>query len=177
MSADNTFPASGRATVKQILSSDRFPASFSNPKSIILRGKPSAGGPPPEKLLSLSYTIAPRMGTVKEPEKEEDFAYACREFVRKLLIGKEVQFKTDYKTIGNRDFGGLRLHPSNAIDGENDVTRIIVSHGWARVKPIEGNRDPAEEQLKLLELEAVAQAQGLGIWSSSPYTVRKYSNE
>jgi staphylococcal nuclease domain-containing protein 1 len=83
------FPQAGRATVKQILSSD----------SVVLRGKPTTG-PPPEKLMSLSYTIAPRMGTVKEPEKEEDYAFACREFVRRLLIGKEVQFKIDYKTIG-----------------------------------------------------------------------------
>jgi staphylococcal nuclease domain-containing protein 1 len=110
------------------------------------------------------------MGTVKDPEKEEDYAFLCREFVRRLLIGKEVQFKIDYKTIGNRDFGGLRLHPSNAVDGENDVTRIIVSHGWSRVKQID--REPSDEQLKLLELEADAQAQGKGIWSSTPFTVR-----
>jgi staphylococcal nuclease domain-containing protein 1 len=113
------------------------------------------------------------MGTVKDPEKEEDYAFACREFVRRLLIGKEVQFKIDYKTIGNRDFGGLRLHPSQAVDGENDVTRIIISHGWARVKSLEGNREPADEQIKLLDLEAIAQAQGKGIWSSIPFTVIK----
>lgn len=111
------------------------------------------------------------MGTVKDPEREENYAFECREFVRRLLIGKEVQFKVEYKTPGNRDVGSLRIHPSMAVDGENDVARIIVKNGWARVKQPEGGREPSEEQTLLMELEKSAQTDGKGLWSSSPYTV------
>ena len=52
--------ASGRSMVKNVISAD----------TVVLRGKP-VGGPPPELVFSLSHLVAPRLGSSKEPEKEE----------------------------------------------------------------------------------------------------------
>ncbi|KAJ3381528.1 hypothetical protein HDU92_005292 [Lobulomyces angularis] len=158
----------GYAHVKQILSAD----------TLVLRGKQiqsdtplkSKPGPPPEKLLSFAHITSPRMGTVKEPEKEEPFAFQSREFLRKLLIGKEVHFKVEYKTIANRDFGVLFLPSSQAVNGETNVTKILVKEGWVKVKQPEGKRELNEEQTALIELEQEAKTLGKGIWSGNNLT-------
>ncbi|KNC97787.1 uncharacterized protein SPPG_06784 [Spizellomyces punctatus DAOM BR117] len=145
-------PQSGRAIVKNIISGD----------SIVLRGKP-VNGPPPEKVLSLSNLVAPRLGSPKDPEKEESFAFESREYLRSLLVGKEVAYKVEYTTTTNqRDFGVVLVqHP---IDGETNINRIIAREGWAKVKSPEGKRTATEEQELLASLEAEAQAAKKGIW-------------
>ncbi|KAJ3394017.1 hypothetical protein HDU84_000516 [Entophlyctis sp. JEL0112] len=145
---------SGRAFVKSVLSGD----------GVVLRGRP-VNGPPAEKLLSFANVVAPRMGTVSDPSKEELGAFESREFLRKLLIGKEVSFKVEYTTTTNsRDFGSLMLPPPG-VDGETNVTRLLVKSGWVKVKSTEGKRTLSDEQTALMELEAAAQAGGLGLWS------------
>nr|XP_029146005.1 ribonuclease TUDOR 2-like [Arachis hypogaea] len=61
---------------------------------VIVALSSSKPGRLPEKTLTLSSLIAPRLarrGGVDEP-----FAWESREFLRKLCIGKEVIFKVDY---------------------------------------------------------------------------------
>lgn len=144
----------GIASVKLVLSAD----------TVILRGKP-VSGPPPERLLSFSNISSPRIGSLKE--EEEPFAFKAREFLRNLIIANQVMFKLEYKSISNRDYGFLLLNPANAIDGETNVTRILVKYGWAKVK-IDGSRELSEEQNILTMLELEAQAAGRGIWSIIP---------
>ncbi|KAI8622038.1 hypothetical protein BC830DRAFT_926914 [Chytriomyces sp. MP71] len=150
----NSLPMSGRAFVKAVLSGD----------SVILRGRP-LNGPPPERILSFANIVAPRLGTAADPSKEETGAYESREFTRKLLVGKEVAYKVEYTTTtNNRDFGSLTLAPPG-VDGETNVTRLLVKSGWAKVKPADGKRAPSDEQTALSELEAAAQIGRLGLWS------------
>ncbi|KAJ3026289.1 UNVERIFIED_CONTAM: nuclease domain-containing protein, partial [Siphonaria sp. JEL0065] len=150
----NTLPNSGRAIVKSVLSGD----------GVVLRGRP-VNGPPPERILSFSNVVAPRLGTVSDPSKEELGAFESREYLRKLLIGKEVSFKVEYTTTtNNRDFGALTL-PSPGVDGETNVSRLLVKQGWVKVKSAEGKRAPSDEHAILSALEAAAQAGGLGIWN------------
>ncbi|GJM85124.1 hypothetical protein PR202_ga01548 [Eleusine coracana subsp. coracana] len=116
---------------------------------------------PPEKSITLSYLMAPRLarrGGVDEP-----FAWESREFLRKLCIGKEVTFRVDYTApnIG-REFGTVYL-------GDKNVAYSVVSAGWARVKeqgPKGGEQSPYLSEL--LRLEEVAKQQGLGRWSKEP---------
>ncbi|GJN21179.1 hypothetical protein PR202_gb08635 [Eleusine coracana subsp. coracana] len=116
---------------------------------------------PPEKSITLSYLMAPRLarrGGVDEP-----FAWESREFLRKLCIGKEVTFRVDYTApnIG-REFGTVYL-------GDKNVAYSVVSAGWARVKeqgPKGGEQSPYLAEL--LRLEEVAKQQGLGRWSKEP---------
>lgn len=48
-----------KATVKNVLSGD----------TVILRGKPRANGPPPERLLALSNVQAPRLGNTTRSDE------------------------------------------------------------------------------------------------------------
>ncbi|ORY49982.1 hypothetical protein BCR33DRAFT_713576 [Rhizoclosmatium globosum] len=151
----NSLPSSGRAIVKSVMSGD----------GVVLRGRP-VNGPPPERILSFSNVVAPRLGTASDPSKEETGAFESREFLRKLLIGKEVSFKVEYTTTtNNRDFGSLTL-AAPGVDGETNVSRLLVKHGWVKVKSAEGKRAPTDEHAVLLGLEAAAQAGGLGVWNS-----------
>ncbi|KAJ3191082.1 hypothetical protein HK101_008094 [Irineochytrium annulatum] len=150
----STLPPSGRAFVKSVLSGD----------GVVLRGKPQ-GGPPPEKILSFANVIAPRLGTPGDPGKEEIGAFESREYLRKMLIGKEVAYRVEYTTTSNnRDFGALFLQPPG-VDGETSVTRLLVKDGWVKVKQGEQKRPPSDEQTALQELEAASQAGQLGIWA------------
>lgn len=116
---------------------------------------------PPEKTITLSYIITPRLarrGTLDEP-----FAWDSREFLRNLCIGKEVVFKVDYNVANiNREFGTVFL-------GEKNVSHLVVSGGWAKVKeqgPQKGEVSPALAEL--LHLEEQAKQQELGRWSKVP---------
>ncbi|KAF7052112.1 hypothetical protein CFC21_060257 [Triticum aestivum] len=116
---------------------------------------------PPEKSITLSYLMAPRLarrGGVDEP-----FAWESREYLRKLCVGKEVTFRVDYTApnIG-REFGTVYL-------GDKNVAYLVVAAGWARVKE-QGPKggEPLPNVSELLRLEEVAKQQGLGRWSKEP---------
>ncbi|TPX77305.1 hypothetical protein CcCBS67573_g01422 [Chytriomyces confervae] len=150
----SALPNTGRAFVKAVLSGD----------SVVLRGRP-VNGPPPERILSFANIVAPRLGTAADPSKEEAGAFESREFLRKLLTGKEVAFKVEYTTTtNNRDFGSLTLAPPG-VEGETNVARLLVKNGWVKVKAADGKRAPSDEQTALFELEAAAQVGSLGVWS------------
>ncbi|KAL5207587.1 hypothetical protein ABZP36_032022 [Zizania latifolia] len=113
---------------------------------------------PPEKSITLSYLMAPRLarrGGVDEP-----FAWESREFLRKLCIGKEVTFRVDYTAPNvGREFGTVYL-------GDKNVAYSVIAAGWARVKE-QGPKGGEQSQYlaELLRLEDVAKQQGLGRWS------------
>ncbi|KAJ3276652.1 hypothetical protein HDV01_004185 [Terramyces sp. JEL0728] len=149
----SAFPNVGFASIKSIISGD----------SVILRGKPT-NGPPPELILSLSNVNAPRLGN------KSAFAYDSREYLRNLLVGKQVRYKLEYASP-NRQFGSLEVqHP---IDGETDIARLLAKNGFVKVKQADGKRIPTEEQEYLLGLEEHAKSKRLGIWSDEPYTLRQ----
>ncbi|CAM0875371.1 unnamed protein product [Alopecurus aequalis] len=116
---------------------------------------------PPEKSITLSYLMAPRLA--RRNGMDEPFAWQSKEFLRKLCVGKEVTFRVD-STAPNigREFGTVYL-------GDKNVAYLIVSAGWARVKeqgPKGGEQSPYVAELQ--RLEEVAKQQGLGRWSKEP---------
>ncbi|XP_038878676.1 ribonuclease TUDOR 1-like [Benincasa hispida] len=121
----------------------------------------SKPGPPPEKTITLSSLIAPRLarrGGVDEP-----FAWDSREYLRKLCIGKEVAFRVDYTvpSIG-REFGSVFL-------GDKNIAALVVSEGWAKVREQGQQKGEVSPYLaELLRLEDQAKQQGLGRWSKVP---------
>lgn len=152
--ATSTAGATGwyRGKVKAVPSGDSL---------VIMAMTSSKPGPPPEKTITLSSLIAPRLarrGGVDEP-----FAWNSREYLRKLCIGKEVTFKVDYAvpSIG-REFGSVFL-------GEKNVALLVVSEGWAKVREQGQQKGEASPFLaELLRLEDQAKQQGLGRWSKAP---------
>lgn len=142
--------AEGSATVKAVVSGD----------TLILQGR-STGGPPPERQMSLSSLMAPRVA--RGPTgmaQEEPWGWAAREFLRRHCVGFQVSFKVDYTVpmLNNREFGTITLN------GES-LNRTVVKEGWARVRlPRTGNESEASpelEELVRLEAEALAEKKGL----------------
>ncbi|KAJ8752668.1 hypothetical protein K2173_005557 [Erythroxylum novogranatense] len=118
-------------------------------------------GPPPEKTITLSSLIAPRLA--RRGGVDEAFAWESREYLRKLCIGQEVTFRVDYSvpSIG-REFGSVFL-------GDKNVSVLVVSEGWAKVREQGQQKGEASPFLAdLLQLEEQAKQQGLGRWSKTP---------
>ncbi|KAL4634705.1 hypothetical protein ACB092_04G219400 [Castanea dentata] len=152
--ASSTAGGSGwyKGKVKAVLSGDCL---------VIMAVAANRVGPPPEKTLTLSSLVAPRLarrGGVDEP-----FAWDSREYLRKLCIGKEVAFKVDYTvpSIG-REFGSVFI-------GDKNVALLVVSEGWAKVREQGQQKGEVSPFLpELLRLEEQAKQQGLGRWSKVP---------
>ncbi|XP_057422094.1 ribonuclease TUDOR 1-like [Lotus japonicus] len=128
---------------------------------VIVAVASSKPGPLPEKSITLSSLIAPRLarrGGVDEP-----FAWESREYLRKLCIGKEVTFRVDYSVASiNRDFGTVFL-------GDKNVGVLVVSQGWAKVREQGQQKGEVSPYLaELLRLEEQAKQEGLGRWSKVP---------
>ena len=62
----------------------------------------------------------------------QPFAWQSREYLRKLLVGKEVKFAIEYKVpASGREYGTVWLK----IDGEPvNVNNKVVMEGWAEVR-------------------------------------------
>jgi len=145
-------PVFHRGVVKQILSGD----------NILIRGQPK-GGPPPERQLALSNIIAPkiaRRAVGDAPETvDEPCAWECREFLRKKLIGKDVQFSVEYKVPGTgREYGCIYV--KSPVTGElENITELLVAEGLVDVRTA---IKPTEELNKLTELAEAAKSAGKG---------------
>ncbi|KAL1918675.1 uncharacterized protein VTP21DRAFT_2697 [Calcarisporiella thermophila] len=138
--------ALNKAIVKQALSGD----------TLILRGRPRPNGPPAERLLAISNISAPRLGNKEKPD--EPFAFRARNFLRKLVVGKEVSFRPEY-TVGTpgREYGSVFV-------GQDSVAHILVREGWARVQPRRDESNPEDIEV-LTQLQNEAEKQKKGIWS------------
>jgi len=144
----------GRGIVKSIISGD----------TVVIKGR-AVNGPPPEKIISFSNVEAPKLGTQSDPSREEPFALLSRDYLRKLLVGKEVSYEIEYTTTTNkRDFGFLTI--PKVIEGETNITRIIVKRGLVKVR--KNDRNASEELEYLTQLEQEAQKQKKGIWDKNP---------
>ncbi|KAJ1417805.1 Tudor domain [Sesbania bispinosa] len=128
---------------------------------VIVAVASSKPGPLPEKTITLSSLMAPRLarrGGVDEP-----FAWESREFLRKLCIGKEVTFRVDYNVPSiSRDFGTVFL-------GDKNVAMLVVAQGWAKIREQGQQKGEVSPYLtELLRLEENAKQEGLGRWSKVP---------
>jgi len=141
----------GRGIVKSIVSGD----------TIIIKGR-AVNGPPPEKIISFSNVEAPKLGIQSDPSREEPFALQSRDYLRKLLVGKEVSYEIDYTTTTNRrDFGSISI--PKVIEGETNITRIMVKKGLLKVR--KNDRNNSEEHEYLTQLEQQAQKENKGLWA------------
>ena len=140
--------------------------AISSGDTLLLMGqKASSNGPPPEKSITLSSLMAPKLG-YGDTRPDEPFAFQSREFLRKLLIGKKVQFKIEYSVPAiKRDFGAVYFNGQS-------VCKEVVKNGWASVKSLEKSRDGVSEDFdELQNLQESARSSKLGMWGPTPSTV------
>nr|GEX15747.1 ribonuclease TUDOR 1-like [Tanacetum cinerariifolium] len=135
-----------RGKVKAVLSGD----------TLVIMGNTKAEIPP-EKTVVLAHLAAPRLA--RRGGQDDPFAWDSREYLRKLCIGKDVVFRTEY-TIPNfsREFCSVFV-------GSTNVGKEVVSHGWAKVKDAKGETTP--EHAELLNLVEQAKTQGVGVWNTA----------
>eukprot|EP00271_Cylindrocystis_brebissonii_P011331 TRINITY_DN2863_c0_g1_i1.p1 TRINITY_DN2863_c0_g1~~TRINITY_DN2863_c0_g1_i1.p1 ORF type:complete len:1029 (-),score=217.63 TRINITY_DN2863_c0_g1_i1:718-3804(-) len=138
-----------RGTVKGVTSGD----------CLLIMGNVKSG-PPPEKTITLSSLIAPKLA--RRDGQDEPFAWAAREFLRKKCIGKEVVFKVDYKVEGiQREFGSVFM-------GETNLALAVVAEGWARVRTPSAQGPSSPYIRELQALEETAKTNGVGLWTKDP---------
>uniref|UniRef100_A0A7N0RJ48 Ribonuclease n=1 Tax=Kalanchoe fedtschenkoi TaxID=63787 RepID=A0A7N0RJ48_KALFE len=142
-----------RGTVKAVPSGD----------CLLIIGNQQSTNPgliPPEKTITLSSIIAPRLA--RRGGLDEPFAWQSREFLRRLCIGKEVTFRVEYSvpSIG-REFGSVFL-------GDKNLARLLVSEGWAKVREQGQKGEVSPHLAELLHLEEKAKQEGLGRWNKDP---------
>nr|QBI71273.1 ebna2 binding protein P100 [Eurycantha calcarata] len=149
-------PQVKRGIVKQVLSGD----------SIIIRGVPK-GGPPPEKQINLSNITAPKLARraigSSDETKDEPYAWDCREFLRKKIIGEEILFTVEKPPNTTREYGVIYLG-KDITTGEN-LTKMLVTEGLVSVRR-EGVRISDELQ-ELINLEEQAKGAGKGKWAAT----------
>ncbi|KAF9914354.1 hypothetical protein BX616_008467 [Lobosporangium transversale] len=147
--------SSGKATVKSVLSADM----------VVLSGRPRASGPPAIRTLGLNYIQAPKLGNKDRPD--EPFAFAARDFLRKLLVGKEVMFRVDYTVPSTgREYGSIYLNQEN-------VAFTLVREGWATIREIKPSESENADVEALYSYKAEAEAAKRGIWTDKESGIRK----
>ncbi|GAA5853221.1 hypothetical protein JCM3766R1_000199 [Sporobolomyces carnicolor] len=162
-----------QAIVKSVLSAD----------TLVLRGKivhPNVL--PKEKVLHLADLTAPRLGT--RDRADEPWAFEAREYLRSLVVGKEVSFTVSYTIATSNpplEFGIVYAESSDAQ--QIDVAAEVVRAGWAKVreqssayKPRLGEdgqlSDEDARKAFLRDLEQEAKANARGLWSGHAQSER-----
>ncbi|CED84878.1 Transcriptional coactivator p100 [Phaffia rhodozyma] len=132
---------------------------------------------PKERILHLSGITAPRMGSSQR--EDEPYAFPSREFLRTLLVGKEVSILVlhsmdksksaegsgVYSTDVIREYGTCTIPGATQGAPNRDVSSMVVSAGWATVRDSPANQDTAETARKdaLRQLQAEAEANAIGL--------------
>ena len=139
--------------------------------TIIISGKLPKGGALPEELsLTLTGVFAPKIGNSSKLE-EEPFSFESREFLRKLVIGKVVQYKIDY-THNDRKFGHIVYEKKN-------INAEILRNGYAKIGFIpKGHENIFKSELwtSLQEAEKEGKEKRRGIYSENKTSIRKLKN-
>jgi len=128
--------------------------------AVVIRGPPR-NGPPPEFTLALTNIDAPRLARRKtanaEATEDQPFAWEAREYLRKMIVGKQVLGHVVHQA-NNRDYGILLLgdDPETGVD----VALKLVEEGLAKV------RDNSQDETLKNALEA-AKAAKKGLWGEN----------
>ncbi len=109
---------SGKAIVKSVPSGDQI--------CLVPVSKKHQNDDP---LCYLAYISVPRIGNPNR--NEEPFAYEAREAIRDKLIGRKVDYVTEY-------MAGAKKAVSIKLEGE-DIASLLVSESLAKVNERRGN--------------------------------------
>mmetsp|Transcript_9984 Transcript_9984/g.28669 ORF Transcript_9984/g.28669 Transcript_9984/m.28669 type:complete len:953 (+) Transcript_9984:302-3160(+) len=141
-----------RGVVKEIVSGD----------TLVIMGAVK-GGPPPEKRITLSSLMAPRLGRRDGSSKDEPFAWQAREFLRKKAIGQSCVFRIDYTVEGiAREFGSVFIGQSNPPE---NLALSVVQAGWAKVR---GGQQQSPYFEELTRAQEMAEQNSVGMFTKDP---------
>ncbi|PWN46841.1 hypothetical protein IE53DRAFT_288596 [Violaceomyces palustris] len=146
--------------------------------TVILRPK-GVATPGSEVTVHVAGISAPRLGS--RDREDEPQAFPSREFLRTMLVGREVRYRTEYTipaAAGNgqpRHFSHVYLPPKAPGQPDTNVAHEILAAGWAKVhdsgskRGNAGAQQPEEEEeggwkQKLRALQDEAQTNLKGLW-------------
>ncbi|RDW62317.1 hypothetical protein BP6252_11750 [Coleophoma cylindrospora] len=137
-----------QAKVKSVLSGD----------SLVLT---SIDNPQAERILSLAYTTSPHL----KKEGDEQWAFESRDALRKMVVGKTIQFQVLYAIPNTkREYGIVFLSDGRRLPEE------MLKEGWLKLREDAGRKEDSEEALQQLDklrlLEATARSEDKGLWQS-----------
>ncbi|KAK6198610.1 staphylococcal nuclease domain-containing protein 1 [Scheffersomyces amazonensis] len=125
------------AKVKNVLSGD----------TVVLVPTKTSQFPPPERILTLSYVRAPD-------------TFESKEYLRELLIGKDIKFKVNYKNpTTNREFGDIQAPIFKSL------IAYLLEKGLVKLKD-NFNDHEGDIYYELKEVENGAKLKDLGVWAS-----------
>ncbi|MCJ1321084.1 hypothetical protein MMC15_006428 [Xylographa vitiligo] len=122
----------------------------------------STKNPHQERTFCLAFVNAPRM----KREGDEPYAFESRDFLRKLVVGKVVQFQVIYN-ISLSSNGQLRDYGIVILQDGRLLPRLAVAEGWVKLRDEAGKNTESDaaktvlEKLKAAEAEAKADSRGL----------------
>ena len=149
-----------KALVKGVLSGD----------TLLLSGKLSKNSPnsiPEEPTIILTGIQSPKIGNSSKPE-DEPYGFESREFLRKLLIGKVINYKIDF-TQNERNYGQIYLD-------EKNIGIEVVRNGLGKTGFIPKSHEKiynSEYWKELKEGEEEAKKAKLNIWSDDDVNKHK----
>lgn len=121
-----------------------------------------------EKQVMLANITAPRLArgarrdaNPNDIEPDQPYAFEAREFLRAMLVGKEVCFVKETNNNSNVDRGTLYL--GKDCNGVN-IIEALISEGLAEVRRFKNS----EEENRLIALEEQAKSLFKGKWSKDP---------
>eukprot|EP00968_Pinguiococcus_pyrenoidosus_P020470 scaffold2405_cov211-Pinguiococcus_pyrenoidosus.AAC.4 len=109
--------------------------------------------------LTFSSLIAPKLPRPSDEGAGDAFAWQSREYLRKLLLGKAVNFTIEYTVEAiKRSFGSVVIS-----DTGDHVQKLVAAEGWCRVKENsrEGEMSPVHEELVMLSTAAQQDKRGV----------------
>jgi staphylococcal nuclease domain-containing protein 1 len=120
-----------------------------------------------ERIFSLAYCTSPHL----KKEGDEQWAFQSRDALRKMVVGKNIQFSVLYSVPNTkREYGVVFLNDGRKLPEE------MVKEGWLKLREDAGRKEDTEESLqqlsKLRMLEATARSEDKGLWAprSDPTT-------
>lgn len=137
------------AKVKSVISGD----------SVILM---SVNNPAQERIISLAFTTAPHL----KKEGDELGAFQSRDYLRRELVGKTIQFLVLYQIPNTkREYGMIKVAGGALFPEE------AVKEGWLKLREDAGRKEDTEQATQQLDklrlLEAQARSEDKGLWAPS----------
>lgn len=113
-----------------------------------------------ERILSLAYCASPHL----RKEGDEPWAFDSRDALRRMVVGKNIQFSVLYSIPNTkREYGVVFLNDGRRLPEE------MVKEGWLKLREDAGRKEDSEEALQQLDklrlLEATARSEDKGLWA------------
>ena len=109
----------------------------------------------------------PRIGN--QNRNEEPFAFEAREVIREKVIGRKVDYVTEY-------MAGAKKAVSVKVEGE-DLATLLVSQSFAKVNERRANTQEGGYHESHLALQESVSKLGKGVWSTDSNILAKHTRK